>query len=205
MTGWHIHICKHLLFATETLWRPSWSMQRQTSSYPAVPGANRVHWCHQQTGGGPHTAPTLPKTDREHLLISSMTHKKRNKGTYADIFGYFWILGIISQIFQRKSSLNVVWDWKNTIKTACTPQYNTSEHKGVTEVNQKPGTVCSRAPTDYIQNLKFCQGCMHLWNRISCSSRVPSPSSSTVRADKSHFYPTTMLIELLLHSLVSMH
>lgn len=34
---------ENLLFATVTPWRPGWSRQPQTSSYPAAPGADRVH------------------------------------------------------------------------------------------------------------------------------------------------------------------
>jgi len=61
----------HLLFATETLWRPDWSMPPQTSSYPAVLDVNRERWCHPQTGEGPHTAPTLPKTEEHSTLLKS--------------------------------------------------------------------------------------------------------------------------------------
>jgi len=56
-------------------------MLQRTNSYPAVPDANHVHWCHPQTGEGPHTAPTPQRwqTRPDNSLLNIIDQKLKRK------------------------------------------------------------------------------------------------------------------------------
>lgn len=100
----------YLLFATETLWRPDWNKQQQTSSSPAVPDGGRGHWCHRQTGEGPHTAPA------RHAQRSTSVRCVNTIFTFIA----FTILETRSKQLQLWKQIKFLWTYKVLKRTTVT-------------------------------------------------------------------------------------